>query len=255
MSLVRFETRGPVALVTLDRPPVNALSAGLSADLEVAFARCEDPQIRAVVVTGMPHFAAGADIKGFQAAYDSGEKEGIARRWVDAIWILERLAKPTIAAIHGFALGGGLELALGTDFRYLAHDAQVGQPEIKLGLIPGAGGTQRLTRVVGFQRAKDIVFSGRFVAAEEALAIGLADKVFDSDDLLDAAMADAETYAQGPTVALGAAKKSINDGWGKPMTEAMEIEAAAFDACFWTEDAKEGVAAFVEKRAAGFNGR
>jgi len=255
MSLVRFETRGPVGLVTLDRPPVNALSAELSTDLEEAFQRCDDPEIRAVVVTGEPHFAAGADIKGFQAAHDSGEKEGLARRLVDAIWILERLRKPTIAAIHGFALGGGLELALGADFRYLAHDAQVGQPEIKLGLIPGAGGTQRLTRVVGFQRAKDMVFSGRFVDADEALAIGLADKIFQSDELLDKALDDAESYAGGPTVALGAAKASINDGFGTPMTDALQIEAAAFDACFWSEDAKEGVAAFVEKRKAVFRGR
>ncbi len=255
MSLVRLVTDGPVALVTLDRPPVNALSTELSADLEEAFRECADPAIRAVVVTGEPHFAAGADIKGFQAAYETGSREEIAGKLVDAIWVLERLAKPTIAAIHGFALGGGLELSLGADFRYLANDAQVGQPEIKLGIFPGAGGTQRLQRVVGFQKAKEIVYSGRFVGAEEALAIGLADKLAEPENLLDLAMADGHRFAQGPTVALGAAKQAINEGWGRPMEEAMAIEAREFEACFWSEDAKEGVSAFIEKRKAAFTGR
>ena len=125
MSLVQFRVEGAVALVRLDRPPVNALSSELSADLSEAFGRCEDDSIRAVVVTGHPHFAAGADIKGFQAAYESGSEEKLASTLVETVWRLERLAKPTIAAIHGYALGGGLELAMGCDFRFLADDAQV----------------------------------------------------------------------------------------------------------------------------------
>jgi enoyl-CoA hydratase/carnithine racemase len=255
MSLVDFSVDGAVALVRLNRPPVNALSEELSTDLAEAFAQCEDDSIRAVVVTGQPHFAAGADIKGFQAAYDSGGEEKLASTLVDTVWKLEGLAKPTIAAIHGYALGGGLELAMGCDFRYLAEDAQVGQPEIKLGIIPGAGGTQRLPRIVGYQKAKEIVYSGRFVGAAEALDIGLADAVHPADDLLDRALEAAAEWAKGPTKAIAAAKRAINDGWGHVMGQAMQVEASNFQDSFGTEDAKEGVAAFIGKRDANFQGR
>jgi enoyl-CoA hydratase/carnithine racemase len=255
MSLVEFSIDGAVALVRLNRPPVNALSEELSIELDAAFQRCEDDAIRAVVVTGQPHFAAGADIKGFQAAYDSGTDERLAGTLLAAVARLESLAKPTIAAVHGYALGGGLELAMGCDFRYLAEDAKVGQPEILLGIIPGAGGTQRLPRIVGFQRAKELVFSGRQVDAEEAQTIGLADKVAPTDELLELALADAARWADGPTKGLAAAKRALNEGWGQPMTEALSIEAAAFEDCFWTDDAKEGVAAFIGKRRADFTGR
>lgn len=255
MSLAEFSTEGAVAVVTLNRPPVNALSEQLGSDLFGAFGQCEGNEIRAVVITGSPHFAAGADIKGFQAAYDSDGEEEIARTLLKAVDRLERLQKPTIAAVRGYALGGGLELAMGADFRFLADDAQVGQPEIKLGIIPGTGGTQRLQRIVGYQRCKELVFSGRFVDAQEALAIGLADKVFSPDDLLDETMAIAAQWAEGPTLGIAAAKKAINDGHGQSMDRALEIEAAAFNDCFWTEDAKEGVAAFIEKRSPEFRGR
>ena len=227
MSLVEFTVDGAVALVRLNRPPVNALSEELGNELNETFGRCEDPAIRAVVVTGQPHFAAGADIKGFQEAYDTGKDDTLARTLVDAIWRLEGLAKPTIAAIHGYALGGGLELAMGADFRYLAEDAQVGQPEIKLGIIPGAGGTQRLQRIIGFQKAKEINYSGRFVPAAEALELGLADRVFPSDELLGKALEDAASWAKGPTLGIAAAKKAMSRGWGQPMTEAIEIDSGA----------------------------
>lgn len=255
MSLVDFSTDGAVAVVRLNRPPVNALSEELSADLHEAFGRCEDPAIRSVVVTGSPHFAAGADIKGFQEVYDSDGTEQIAGTLLAAVDRLERLQKPTIAAVFGYALGGGLELAMGADFRFLAADAQVGQPEMKLGIIPGAGGTQRLQRLVGYQRCKDIVYTGRFVDASEALAIGLADKVVPGDELLDTALAAAKEWATGPTRGLAAAKQAINAGHGQPMDRALEIEAEAFRQSFWTEDAKEGVAAFIEKRRPDFRGR
>jgi enoyl-CoA hydratase len=255
MSLVDYVVEGAVALIRLSRPPVNALSEELCAELAAAFGRAADPAVRALVVTGQPHFAAGADIKGFQAVYDTGGRERIARTLVEAIWALERLDKPTIAAVHGYALGGGLELAMGADFRYLAEDAIVGQPEIKLGIIPGAGGTQRLPRIVGYQRAKELVYSGRQVTAAEAAAMGLADKVVAPGELLERAMGDAAEWAQGPTLGIAAAKRALNRGWGRPLEEAIEVEAAAFETCFFTEDAREGVKAFLDKRAPVFHGR
>jgi enoyl-CoA hydratase/carnithine racemase len=254
VELVEYTIDGNVAVVRLNRPPVNALSAELSADLKEAFTMAGDPAVRALVVTGHPHFAAGADIKGFQAAYDSGAQTRLASTLVDAVWTLDRLEKPTIAAIHGYALGGGLELAMGADFRFLAEDARVGQPEIKLGLIPGAGGTQRLQRLVGFQKAKDIVYSGRQVGAEEALAIGLADRVYPADSLLDEAMNAAAEWAAGPTRALSAAKRALSEGHNLALEEALEVEARAFNDSFWTDDAREGVAAFIGKRAPNFGG-
>ncbi len=255
MSMVEYSVEGAVAVVRLNRPPVNALSLELSTELNEVFARAEDPGVRAVIVTGQPHFAAGADIKGFQSAHDSGKMtDDLASELVDAIWRLEALPKPTIAAIFGYALGGGLELSMGCDFRYLAEDAQVGQPEIKLGIIPGAGGTQRLARLIGFQKAKEVVFSGRFVPAPEALEMGLADKVFPSDELLDRAMEDTQRWAKGPTVALGAAKRALIGGLGLHLREAMEVERRAFLDCFWSDDAREGVEAFIEKRRATFGG-
>lgn len=152
MALVETTREGAVALVRLNRPPVNALNEELASDLLNAFRQCEDPEIRAVVVTGEPNFAAGADIKRFREQMESGAvNDSTATALVDAIAALESLEKPTIAVVHGFALGGGLELAMGADFRYFADDARVGQPEILLGLIPGAGGTQRLARLIGYQ--------------------------------------------------------------------------------------------------------
>ncbi len=255
MSMVEYSVEGAVAMVRLNRPPVNALSLELSRELNRAFARAEDPSVRAVIVTGQPHFAAGADIKSFRSAHDSGKMtENLASELVDAVWRLEALAKPTIAAVFGYALGGGLELSMGCDFRYLAEDAQVGQPEVKLGIIPGAGGTQRLARIVGFQKAKEIVMSGRFVSAPQALELGLADRVVPADELLERATEDARRWAEGPTVALGAAKRALIGGLGLHLREAMEVERQAFEDCFWTDDAREGVTAFIEKRQATFGG-
>jgi enoyl-CoA hydratase/carnithine racemase len=169
--------------------------------------------------------------------------------------VLEALEKPTIAAIHGYALGGGLELSLGADFRFLAEDALVGQPEIKLGLIPGAGGTQRLSRVVGFQKAKDIVFTGRQVGAQEAMAIGLADRVYPTEQLLEESLQAAAEMATWPTRAITAAKRALAGGWGRPLDDGMAVEEREFETSFWSEDAREGVAAFLEKRGPNFQGR
>lgn len=254
MELVSYTTKDAVALIELTRPPVNALSGELAEDLEKAIGMADDDAIRAVVITGRPHFAAGADITGFQTAHAEGAS-GLDENNIDSvIRRLEQLPKPVIAAVFGYALGGGLELAMGADFRYLAEDAKVGQPEIQLGIIPGAGGTQRLPRLVGFARGKELVYSGRHVPADEALAMGLADAVYPADELLDEALAAAAIYAAGPTKALAAAKRAINEGWGRPIDEALAIEADAFGECFDTADAREGVAAFLEKRKATFSG-
>jgi enoyl-CoA hydratase/carnithine racemase len=185
---------------------------------------------------------------------DSGSEEQAAENLLSAIWILDTLAKPTIAAVHGYALGGGCELSLGCDFRYMAEDAKFGQPEILLGIIPGAGGTQRLQRVIGFQKAKELVYSGRHVGAEEAKALGYADRVLPTEELLDTALADAAGWATKATAGIAAAKKAMAIGRALPMDEALEVEAEAFAESFATDDAVEGVTAFVEKRAADFKG-
>lgn len=255
MEFVEVTRDGPVALVRLDRPPVNALSEQVSAELREAFTDCRDPEIRAVVVTGQPHFAAGADIKGFKETFDSGGRETSASTLLDAIAVLDSLEKPTIAAVHGYALGGGCELSLGCDFRYMAEDARIGQPEVLLGLIPGAGGTQRLQRLVGFQRAKELVYTGRQVGAEEAEAIGYADKVLAADEVLQAALRDAAEWATKATRAIAEAKKALAAGRGVPLAEALAIEQQGFQATFATDDAIEGVNAFVDKREADFKGR
>lgn len=254
MDFVEHTTHDSVALVRLDRPPVNALSSEVSAELKEAFTLCEDASVRAVVVTGQPHFSVGADIKGFKATMDAGGRDTTASALLEAIEILDNLAKPTIAAVHGFALGGGCELSLGCDFRYLAEDARFGQPEIQLGLIPGAGGTQRLQRLVGFQRAKEIIYNCRQVDAEEALAIGYADRVVPADELLDLAMTDAARWASMATVAIGAAKRAIAAGRGVPLDQGLAIEQEEFARSFATADAVEGVDAFVEKRPPSFKG-
>ena len=255
MEYVQVTRDGPVAVVRLERPPVNALSEQVAVELDEAFTSCQDPLIRAVVVTGQPHFAAGADIKGFKETFDSGRRETTASTLLDAIAKLDGLAKPTIAAVHGYALGGGCELSLGCDFRYMAEDAKIGQPEVLLGLIPGAGGTQRLQRIVGFQRAKDIVYTGRQVGAEEALSIGYADKVLPTDRVLETAMADAAEWATKATLAIAEAKKALAEGRGLPLDEALAIEQAGFQATFGTEDAVQGVNAFIEKSQPEFKGR
>lgn len=255
MELVEYTVEGPVALITLNRPPVNALNDSLIADIDEALDRASDDTIRAVVMTGNRHFAAGADIGRFVDSFDGEGDEVQASGLGAVVRRFEGLGKPTLAAIVGYALGGGLELAMGADFRYLAQDAKVGQPEILLGIIPGAGGTQRLPRLVGYQRAKELNMSGRHVGADEALAIGLADKVVPAGALVETAMADAAVWAQGPTLGYGAVKRAMSDGWGRPLEEALEEERTAFNAVFKTQDARAGIMAFLAKEKPDFIGR
>jgi len=255
MGLVEYKVEGAVALITMNRPPVNALNSELIAAIDEALGWAEKGDVRAVVVTGTRHFAAGADITRFVDAFESDEPEPQASGLGAVVRRLENLEKRTIAAISGYALGGGLELAMGADFRYLAADAKVGQPEIRLGIIPGAGGTQRLQRIVGYQPAKEMNLSGRHVTAAEARDLGLADKVVAADELLETALADAGEWAQGPTRAYWAVKRAMDGGYGHSIEAGLEIERAAFDDVFTTADAKTGILAFVNKEQADFSGK
>ena len=255
MDLVNYIVSDSVATITLNRPPVNALNAELISDIGAALSEAEAGEVRAVIVTGRPHFAAGADITAFQEAFDGDGDGDLAASLAAVVAQLQSLEKPTIAAVRGFALGGGLELAMGADFRYLADDARVGQPEILLGIIPGAGGTQRLPRLVGYQRALEMCLSGRQVDADEAVGSGLGDRVVAAADLVVVAMADAFRSGAGPTAAYAAAKRALGGGWGAPIARGLEAEAEEFRRVFATEDARVGVAAFLSKEKPEFEGR
>jgi enoyl-CoA hydratase/carnithine racemase len=257
-EFVRVELDQAIATIRLERPPMNAINSQLQAELaEAAAAVADDEQIRAVVLYGGEKvFAAGADIKEMaDASYAAMATR--SRRLQDALTSVARIGKPVVAAITGYALGGGLELALCADFRVAGEKSKVGQPEILLGLIPGAGGTQRLPRLIGPARAKDIVFTGRFVGAAEALAIGLVDKVVPDADVYQAALELVARYASGPAVALRAAKQAIDDGLDADLDTGLEIERLHFAGLFATEDADTGMRSFVENGPgkASFAGR
>jgi enoyl-CoA hydratase/carnithine racemase len=254
VDLVDYSVKDGVAIITLNRPPVNALNTELISDIEEAVGLAEVPEVRAVVITGAPHFAAGADITGFQKTFESGGDERQASGLSEAIARLANLEKPTIAAINGFALGGGLELAMGADFRYMAQTAKVGQPEILLGIIPGAGGTQRLARLIGPQKTKELCMTGRHVRADEALSLGIADKVVPDEGLLELAMEDAAAFSLGPTQAYAAVKRAVSRGFDQPLEEGLAIEAEQFARAFASRDAKVGVAAFLGKEQPKFSG-
>ncbi len=255
---VRIEVDGAVATIRLDRPPMNALSRQLQEDLrEAALEVGERTDIRAVVLYGGPKvFAAGADIKEM-AAMSTADMAAHSSRLQDAFIELARIPKPVIAAITGFALGGGLELALTADFRVMGGNARLGQPEILLGIIPGAGGTQRLARLVGPAKAKDLVYSGRHVRSEEALAIGLVDRVVAADDVHAEALAWARSFASGPAVALSAAKRAIDGGLDGSLEAGLRLETALFTSLFGTADRESGMRTFLEKGPgqAEFTGR
>jgi enoyl-CoA hydratase/carnithine racemase len=236
-----------VGTIRLDRPKMNALNNVVAREIgEAVDAARFDEKVRAVVVWGGERiFAAGADIK------EMSERDAVTMykyigEFQDVFTRLERLPKVTIASINGYALGGGCELSLACDFRICSEDAQLGQPEILLGVIPGAGGTQRLPRLVGPGRAKDIIYSGRFVKADEALQIGLVNKVVAADKVYETAIEWAERYARGPTVALQAAKHVIQAGYDVDMSTGLLLERQAFAALFASEDQKIGMDSFVE---------
>ena len=246
-EFVRVEIDEAIATIRLERPPMNALNAQVQSEIAMAAAEVSgDSRVRAVVVYGGDKvFAAGADIKEMaEANYTAISAD--SRRLQDSFTAVARIGKPVVAAITGYALGGGLELALCADFRVAGEGAKLGQPEILLGLIPGAGGTQRLPRLIGPARAKDIVFTGRFVGAAEALAIGLVDKVVPDSDVYQAAVGLVARYASGPAVALRSAKQAIDEGLDADLDTGLEIERLQFAGLFATEDARTGMRSFVE---------
>jgi enoyl-CoA hydratase/carnithine racemase len=246
-EFVHVETDAAVATIRLARPPMNALNAEVQDEIEAAAEQvASDDGIRAAVIYGGEKvFAAGADIKEMaDAGY--GRMAVDTRRLQAAFTAVARIPKPVVAAITGYALGGGLELALCADFRVAGESAKVGQPEILLGVIPGAGGTQRLPRLIGPARAKDIIFTGRFVGAEEAHAIGLVDRVVPDAEVYDAALALVKRYASGPALALRAAKQAIDDGLGVDLATGLEIERLNFAGLFATEDQRTGMRSFIE---------
>ncbi len=244
---VRVETDQAIATIRLDRPPMNALNAQAQEEIAAAAAEVSaDPAVRAVLLYGGPKmFAAGADVKEMA---DAGYAHMAAdsRRLQASFTAVAKIPKPVVAAIAGYALGGGLELALCADFRVAGQGARVAQPEILLGVIPGAGGTQRLPRLIGPARAKDIVYTGRFVGAEEAQAIGLVDQVVPDDEVYAAARALVARYATGPALALRAAKQAIDSGLESDLDTGLEIERLQFAALFATEDQRTGMRSFIE---------
>jgi enoyl-CoA hydratase/carnithine racemase len=246
-EFVRVETDQAIATIRLERPPMNALNAQVQDELAAAAAEVSaDPGVRAVVLYGGPKvFAAGADIKEMaDASYQRMAAD--SRRLQASFTAVAKIPKPVVAAITGYALGGGLELALCADFRVAGRGARVGQPEIQLGIIPGAGGTQRLPRLIGPARAKDIVFTGRFVEAAEALDIGLVDQVTPDEDVYDVARAMVARYATGAALALRAAKQAIDDGLETDLDTGLEIERLHFTGLFATEDQRTGMHSFLE---------
>lgn len=235
-----------VATLRLDRAPVNALNPPMWRELGAAAdALADDDDVAAVVLWGGPTvFAAGADIKAlsdmnFAHVVTHGEQ------LQEAFRALARIPKVTIAAVNGYALGGGCELALTADFRYAADNATFGQPEVRLGLIPGAGGTQRLARLVGMQTAKEMIYGGDSYSAEACRQMGLVDRVVDRDEVYDTAVEAARRYADGP-YSLRLAKQAIDEGAEMDLAAALRLETALFSACFATRDAREGMASFLE---------
>ena len=258
-TFVTTEHEGAVARVTIDNPPMNALSTDLLAELEAEIDRLDgDPATRAVVIAGAGEraFVAGADIKEFPALREAGATEGGPARGLQAVGKrMDAAHTPFVAAIKGFCLGGGLELAMCCDVRICADDAKLGQPEIKLGLIPGGGGTQRLPRLVGLGRANLLNLGGDFIDAQTAYEWGLVERVVPAAELLEAASAVAAGFAARSPHAVAVIRELARTTRDLSLEEGLRREADGFRRCLLSEDGREGVAAFVEKREPEFTGR
>jgi enoyl-CoA hydratase/carnithine racemase len=242
-TFVTLERRADgVALIRLDRPKMNALSGAVLGQIfDIAQELTADPPGAVVLWGGRRIFAAGADIVELEGSADS-----VGANFTGALGALAAIPRATVAAVNGYALGGGLELALACDLRVGAEDAKLGLPEVLLGVIPGGGGTQRLPRLIGPARAKELIFSGRQVRAPEALDIGLLNRVAPADEVLDQALAWAGELAQGAIVAHGLAKGAVDQGLEGTLAEGLALEQQAFAAVARTEDAARGLASFIE---------
>jgi enoyl-CoA hydratase len=254
-QFVRIERDDAVATIRLDRPPANALARAVAEELGAAArSLATDDGVRAVVVWGGERiFAAGADIKAM-AGFGPEEIRPDVAALEGACVDLETLPKPVVAAIAGYALGGGCEVALACDLRVAGEGARLGLPEIGLGVIPGAGGTQRLPRLVGLARARDLILTGRHVTAAGALEMRLVDEVVPDDRVYETALERARAFAAGPTRAYAAAKRALLASGGD-LSTGLDVEREAFVALFGTDDQREGMAAFLDKREPTFQGR
>ncbi len=253
-----LKKEGPVAWLTVNRPKVlNALNQKTMDELECVFYELKnDSQIRAVILTGAGEkaFIAGADINEI-AGYDAVSGAGFAHRGQAVLWLIENLGKPVIAAINGYALGGGLELAMACQIRLASENARLGQPEINLGIIPGFGGTQRLSRLVGEGRAMELVLSGDPIDAQQALRLGLVNRVLPADRLADEAAALAGKIAAKGALSVRYAMEAVHRGLQVSLAEGLNLEANLFGLCCATADKNEGTRAFLEKRKPEFKGR
>ena len=246
MEFFELNVDGGVATLTLNRPPVNALNFAMQAEMiEASALVTTNPEIAAVVIYGGEKaFAAGADIKEMERLTHDQMVER-SYNLHSAFTAIAQIPKPVVAAITGYALGGGCELAMCADLRFAAENAKLGQPEILLGIIPGAGGTQRLTRLVGPSVAKDLVLSGRMISATEALDIGLVDRLFPAESVYSEAVAWARQFVGGPAAAIAAAKRVIDAGQDGTLEQGLEIERQAFADLFATEDRAIGMESFI----------
>jgi enoyl-CoA hydratase len=253
-----YENQAGIAVVTLNRPKaLNALNAALMTELDtLAGALAKDDSVKAVIITGAGDkaFVAGADITEMQpmSAVEGRNWGKFGQAVMDKI---ENLPQPVIAAVNGFALGGGCELAMACDIRIASEKAKFGQPEVTLGIPPGFGGTQRLSRLVGKGRAKELLFTGDMIDAQEAYRIGLANKVVPAEELMDVAKALAQKIMSRGPIAVQVCKAAVNEGLDTDLQTGVAYEAEVFGLCFATADQKEGMAAFVEKRKAAFTGK
>ena len=250
MAFVKTEVQGAVEIITIDRPKaLNALNPEVLADLKAAFEAVDQSAIRCIVLTGEgdKSFVAGADI-GSMSTMTKAEGEAFGKLGNDVFLMIESFPIPVIAAVNGFALGGGNELAMSCDIRICSDNAVFGQPEVGLGITPGFGGTQRLARLVGMGMAKQLIYTAKNIKADEALRIGLVNAVYPLAELMPAAEKMAETIAKNAPIAVRACKKAINDGMQVDIDRAVTIEEGLFGSCFETADQKEGMGAFLEKR-------
>ncbi|MBJ6726214.1 enoyl-CoA hydratase-related protein [Geomesophilobacter sediminis] len=251
------ETNEGVATLTVNRPQsLNALNSEVLDELQAALDTLEaDRTVKAVVLTGAGEkaFVAGADIKEM-AAMTSHQAHTFAAKGQKVMLTLERMTTPVIAAVNGFALGGGLELALGCDFIYASEKAKVGFPEVTLGIMPGFGGTQNLSRLIGANKAKELIFTGKMIAADQALAWGIVNQLCAAEDLVPKALETARGIARVGTLGVAYAKDAIGSGLDMSREDGFRYEASLFGVLFATQDQREGMAAFVEKRKAEFKG-